>query len=56
MKLRLSHAPYIANKIALDLVHSGVVELDSQPLEKLAEVSRIVLENDIKSEQLLEEE
>ncbi|MBD5166544.1 MAG: DUF507 family protein [Helicobacter sp.] len=56
MKLRLSHAPYIANKIALDLVHSGVVELDSQPLEKLAEVSRAVLENDIKSEQMLEEE
>lgn len=56
MKLRLSHSPYIANKIALDLIRSGIVELDAQPLEKLAEVIRFVLENNIKVEYDLEEE
>lgn len=39
MKIRLPHAPYIANKIAIDLLHSGFVTLKSgiEPLVKAAE-------------------
>ncbi len=56
MKLRLPHAPYIASKIALDLMHSQFVELDSQPLEKIVEIAKQVLQENIKAEIALDEE
>lgn len=54
MKLRLPHAPYIANKIALDLSGSGYVEL-AFGMEKIAQIAQGFLEEDIKTEAALEE-
>ncbi|RAX58680.1 competence protein [Helicobacter monodelphidis] len=55
MKIRLTHTPYIANKIALDLVNSGFIELDST-LEHLIEVARSVLDKSVHEEDSLDEE
>jgi len=54
MKVRLPHAPYIANKIAIDMLNSGFIKL-LQGLEPIAEISRNILEEDIKKEIALEE-
>lgn len=54
MKVRLPHAPYIANKIAIDMLNSGFIKL-LQGLEPIAELSRKILEEDIKKEIALEE-
>lgn len=54
MKLRLPHAPYVANKIALDLVSSGYIELGSN-MEKISQIAKHFLEENIKKEAALEE-
>ena len=54
MKVRLPHAPYIANKIAIDMLNSGFIKL-LQGIEPVAKVSQDILEADIKKEIALEE-
>lgn len=54
MKIRLPHAPYIANKIAIDLVNSGFVKLSSG-LEPVVQSAQELIEEDIKKEMSLEE-
>lgn len=54
MRLRLPHAPYIANKIALDLVNCEYVDVDCQ-MDTLKKIAQEMLEEDIKSEMHLEE-
>ncbi len=54
MKVRLPHAPYIANKIAIDMLNSGVVTL-KQGVEPVAKIARELIEADIKKEIALEE-
>ncbi|WP_458700164.1 DUF507 family protein [Sulfurospirillum sp. 1307] len=53
MKIRLPHAPYIANKIAIDLLKSGFVTLHSG-LEPVVKVAEELIEEDIKKEMALE--
>jgi hypothetical protein len=54
MKIRLPHAPYIANKIAIDLLNSGFVTLKKgvEPVVKIAENFTV---EDIEKEMALEE-
>jgi hypothetical protein len=54
MKIRLPHAPYIANKIAIDLVNSGFVTLCSG-LEPVVKSAQDLIEEDISKEMALEE-
>jgi len=54
MKVRLPHAPYIANKIAIDMLNSGVIKLN-KGLEPVAKIARELIEEDIKKEIALEE-
>ena len=54
MKVRLPHAPYIANKIAIDMLNSGFIKL-LQGLEPVAKISNDILSEDIKKEIALEE-
>jgi hypothetical protein len=53
MRLRLPHAPYIANKISIDLLNSGLVTM-TKGLEPVAQVAKEILEADIKKEEALE--
>lgn len=53
MKIRLPHAPYIANKIAIDLLNSGFVTLNSG-IEPVIKVAQEFIETDIKKEMALE--
>ena len=54
MRLRLPHAPYVANKIAIDLANSGFVTL-TKGVEPVAKAAQEVLEEDLKKEKALEE-
>ncbi|MGP1579859.1 MAG: DUF507 family protein [Wolinella sp.] len=54
MKLRLPHAPYVANKIAIDLVNSGYVELETS-MDRINQIAQNLLEENIKREIALEE-
>jgi len=54
MKIRLPHAPYIANKISIDLLNSGFVTL-SNGLEPVVKEAQDLIEEDIKKEMSLEE-
>lgn len=54
MKIRMPHAPYIANKIAIDLLQCGFVTL-IKGLEPVAKVAQDFLVEDIEKEQSLEE-
>ncbi|WP_024954114.1 DUF507 family protein [Sulfurospirillum arcachonense] len=54
MKIRLPHAPYIANKIAIDLLNSGFIKLISG-LEPVVKASQELIEEDINKEMALEE-
>lgn len=49
MKLKLSHIPYIANKIAIDIANSNLLELKTS-LEKINQIAKVVLEEDLKKE------
>jgi hypothetical protein len=54
MKLSLAHAPYIANKIGIDLANAPFVEI-KRGLEPVIEKAKEVIEKDIKNERALEE-
>jgi len=54
MKIRLPHAPYIANKIAIDLLNSGFVSLQ-KGMEPVVQVAQELIEEDIQKEMALEE-
>ena len=54
MRLRLPHAPYVANKIAIDLTKSGFVTL-TRGVEAVAKAAQEVIEEDLKKERALEE-
>ncbi len=54
MRLRLPHAPYVANKIAIDLLKSGYVTLN-KGIEPVIEVAKKRIEEDIKREMALDE-
>ena len=54
MRLRVAHAPYVANKIAIDLVKSGIVTLTSG-VEPVVRVAQEVLEEELKKEAALDE-
>ncbi len=54
MRLRLPHAPYVANKIAVDLLKSGFVTFTSG-IEPVVKVAQEVLENELKKEAALDE-
>ncbi|PAF52155.1 DUF507 family protein [Helicobacter sp. 13S00477-4] len=49
MKLKLTHIPHVANKIALDIANSDLLELKTT-LENIANVAKEILENDLKKE------
>ncbi len=54
MKIRTPHAPYMANKIAIDLLNCGYVTLKSG-LEPVVKVSQDLLVEDIEKEAALEQ-
>lgn len=54
MRLRLPHAPYVANKIAVDLIKSGIVRF-TQGVEPVVAAAGEVLETELKKEQALDE-
>ncbi|ACZ12939.1 MAG: DUF507 family protein [Campylobacterales bacterium] len=54
MKIRLPHAPYIANKIAIDILNCGFVTM-FKGLEPVVKVAEDLIVEDIKKETALEE-
>lgn len=54
MKIRLPHAPYIANKIAIDIFNCGFVTM-LKGLEPVVKVAEDLIVADIKQESALEE-
>ncbi|KFL33513.1 MULTISPECIES: DUF507 family protein [unclassified Sulfurospirillum] len=54
MKIRLPHAPYIANKIAIDILNCGFVTM-LKGLEPIVKVAEDLIVADIKQETALEE-
>ena len=54
MKIRLPHAPYIANKIAIDLLNCGFVTM-LKSIEPVVKVAEDLIAADIKKETALEE-
>ena len=54
MRLRLPHAPYVANKIAIDLLNSPLVTL-TRGVEPVVHAARDVLEEELKKEAALDE-
>ncbi len=54
MKIRLPHAPYIANKIAIDIFNCGFVTM-LKGLEPVTKVAEDLIVADIKKETALEE-
>ncbi len=54
MKIRLPHAPYIARKIALDLLNSGYVTF-TEGVDIVAQQAEEVLTDELKKEAALEE-
>jgi hypothetical protein len=53
MKIKLPHAPYIANKIAIDLLNSGYATF-AQGLEPIKACVQEIFEEDLKKELALE--
>ena len=54
MRIRLPHAPYIANKIAIDLFNTGFVKI-LKGTDIVSDVAKNLLEVEIKKEEALEE-
>jgi len=54
MKLSSAHAPYIANKIGIDLANASFVEI-IRGIEPVIEKAKEVIEKDVKEELALEE-
>ncbi len=54
MKIRIPHAPYIANKVAIDLLNSGYITLNSG-LEPIVKLAQDFIVEDIEKEMALEQ-
>ncbi|RDU69621.1 DUF507 domain-containing protein [Helicobacter cholecystus] len=54
MKLKLQHAPYVANKVALDLFNSPILE-EKVSIERLQRKILDVMQTDIQRELMLDE-
>ena len=54
MRIKLPHTPYIAHKIAIDLLKSGFVNL-TRGVEPVAACAKEILDNDLQKEKALEE-
>ena len=54
MRLRVAHAPYVANKIAIDLLNSGVVHF-TRGVEAVVHAAQDVLEQELAKEAALDE-
>lgn len=54
MRLRRPHAPYIANKIAIDLANSNVAKIETT-LDNIKDIAQKVILQDILREESLEE-
>lgn len=54
MRIKLPHAPYIAQKIAIDLLNSGFVTL-GKGVEPLVALAKEILDQDLQREKALEE-
>lgn len=54
MRIKLPHTPYIAHKIAIDLLNSKLVTL-SKGIEPLAALAKEILDADLNKEKALEE-
>ncbi|RUM46203.1 MAG: DUF507 domain-containing protein [Hydrogenimonas sp.] len=54
MKLSSAHAPYMANKIGIDLANAAFIEI-TQGLEPVIAKAKEVIEKDVKKERALEE-
>ena len=54
MKIRLPHAPYIARKIAIDLLNSGYVTF-TEGVDIIADRAEEILQKDLRKELVLEE-
>ena len=54
MKFKLAHAPYIGNKIALDLSTCGFVSI-LHGLENITKVAQQIIAQDIEEEARIEE-
>ena len=55
MKIRLPHAPYIANKIAIDLLNCGFVTM-LKSIEPVVKVAEDLITADIKKETAFEDD
>lgn len=53
MRLRMPHAPYVSNKIALDILNAGFIEIN-QGIEHIKKIALELIEQDIKKEMQLE--
>ncbi len=54
MRLRLPHAPYVANKVAIDLLKSGLVTFTAG-IEPVIKAAQEVIEAELKKEAALDE-
>ena len=54
MKIKMPHAPYVANKISIDLLNSGYVAF-TKGIEPVKECVKEVFEDDLKKELSLEQ-
>ena len=54
MRLKAQHAPYIANKIGLDLANASFVTLNSS-LESLSDIALKILQDNIQTERAIDE-
>ncbi|MDR0762410.1 MAG: DUF507 family protein [Campylobacteraceae bacterium] len=54
MKIRLPHAPYIASKIAIDLLNCGFITLQ-KGLEPVSEIAKVLIVEEISKEAALEQ-
>ncbi len=54
MKLSKPHAPYVANKISIDLLNTSFIKM-TEGVESVAKIAQNILEEDMQKELILEE-
>ncbi|MDA3045898.1 DUF507 family protein [Campylobacter sp. VBCF_06 NA8] len=54
MRIQLAHVPYIAQKIAIDILNSGMVTLSSG-VEPIAKVAAEIIKTDLQKEKAIDE-
>lgn len=54
MRLKLTHINHIANKIALDIANSNLIEIDAT-METISALAKMILEKDLKKELEIDE-